>query len=80
MPVPSYVYRKITLVSPGLIFVQKAVLLGLFSGGAYFRRGLLLEGILLLLLFFGGGGGGGLIIGILRYIVRGTSKPLVLEH
>ena len=38
------------MISPGLIFVQKAVLLGLFCGellwGAYFRRGLLLEGIL----------------------------------
>ena len=28
----SVVYRKIPIVSPGLIFVQKAVLLGLFSG------------------------------------------------
>ena len=35
-------YRKILIISPGLIFVQKAVLLGLFSrerilifGGAY---------------------------------------------
>ena len=41
------VYRKISIISPGLIFVQKDVLLGLFSGelifgGAY----LLLEGIL----------------------------------
>ena len=26
-------YRKIPIISPGLIFVQKAVLLGLFSGG-----------------------------------------------
>ena len=28
----SVVYRKIPIISPGLIFVQKAVLLGLFSG------------------------------------------------
>ena len=38
------------MISPGLIFVQKAVLLGLFCGEllweAYFRTGLLLEGIL----------------------------------
>ena len=40
------IYRKIPIIRPGLIFVQKAVLLGLISGGAYFRRGLLLEGIL----------------------------------
>ena len=39
-------YRKIPIISPGLMFVQKAVLLGFFFGGAYFRRGLLLEGIL----------------------------------
>ena len=36
-------YRKIPIISPGLIFVQKAVLLGLFSGelifgGAYYWR------------------------------------------
>ena len=36
-------YRKISIISPGLIFVQKAVLLGLFLGklifgGAYFRK------------------------------------------
>ena len=35
------VYRKIPIISPGLIFVQKAFLLGLFSGelifgGAYY--------------------------------------------
>ena len=47
----SVEYRKISTVSPGLIFVQKAALLGLFSGGggggvSYFRRGLLLGGIL----------------------------------
>ena len=36
-------YRKIPIISPGLIFVQKAVLLGLFSGerifgGAYYWK------------------------------------------
>ena len=35
-------YRKIPIISPGLIFVQN---LRLFCW-AYFRRGLLLEGIL----------------------------------
>ena len=44
-------YRKIPIINPGLIFVQKTFALGLFSGerifgGAYFRRGLLLDGIL----------------------------------
>ena len=39
-------YRKIPIVSPGLIFVQKAFLAGLIFGGAYFRSGLLSEGIL----------------------------------
>ena len=29
----SYKYRKIPIISPGLIFVQKAFLLGLFSQG-----------------------------------------------
>ena len=38
--------RKIPIISPGLIFVEKAFSLGLFSGGAYFWRGLLLKGIL----------------------------------
>ena len=38
-----YIYRKILIISPGLIFVQKAFLLGLFSGelifeGAYYWR------------------------------------------
>ena len=40
---------QIPMISPGLIFVQrlqKAFLLGLFSGGANFGRDLLLEGIL----------------------------------
>ena len=37
-------YCKIPIISPGLIFVQKAFSLGLFLG-AYFWRGLLLEGI-----------------------------------
>ena len=42
-------YHKIPIISPGLIFVQKAFLMGLFFGGAYtlyFQRGLLSEGIL----------------------------------
>ena len=44
---PGYQYRKIPIISSGLIFVQRAFLLGLFSGGAYqFRRGLLSEGTL----------------------------------
>ena len=30
-------YRKIPIISPGLIFVQKAFLLGLFSGELIFR-------------------------------------------
>ena len=30
------VYRKIPIISPGLIFVQKAFLLGLFSGELIF--------------------------------------------
>ena len=38
-----HVYRKIPIISPGLIFVQKAFLLGLFSGelifgGAYYWK------------------------------------------
>ena len=32
-------YRKISILSPGLIFVQKAVLLGLFSGELVFGWG-----------------------------------------
>ena len=37
------IYCKIPIISPGLIFVKKAVLLGLFSGeliseGAYYRK------------------------------------------
>ena len=39
----QYQYRKIPIISPGLIFVQKAFLLGLFPGkfifgGAYYRK------------------------------------------
>ena len=34
--------RELTVISPGLMFVQKGVLLGLFFGEAYFRR--VLEG------------------------------------
>ena len=34
------------IMSPGLIFVQKAILPDVLLGGAYFRRGLLLAGIL----------------------------------
>ena len=30
-------YHKIPIISPGLIFVQKAVLLGLFSGEVIFE-------------------------------------------
>ena len=33
------IYRKILIISPGLIFVQKAFLLGLFSG-SFFSEGL----------------------------------------
>ena len=39
-------YRKIPIIRPGLMFVQKAFFAGLIFGGAWFRRGLLLEGIL----------------------------------
>ena len=31
-------YRKIPIINPGLIFVQKAVLLGLFSEGLVIGR------------------------------------------
>ena len=34
----SSIHRKIPLISPGPIFVQKAFLLGLFSGELIFRR------------------------------------------
>ena len=39
-------YRKIPIISPGLIFAKKAFFAGLIFGGAYFWRGLLSEGIL----------------------------------
>ena len=44
-------YRKIPIIRPGLIFVQKAFFLGLFSeglifGGAYFWRSLFSEGLI----------------------------------
>ena len=39
------VYRKISIISPGLMFVQKAFLVGLFSV-ELISEGLLLEGIL----------------------------------
>ena len=51
----SYVYfskgvllniRKIPMISPGLVFVQKAFFAGLIFRGAYFLRGLLSEGVL----------------------------------
>ena len=42
----SIKYRKIPIVSPRFTFVQKAYFAGLIFGVAYFRRGLLLEGIL----------------------------------
>ena len=38
----NWIYREIPTVSPGLIFVQKAFLLGLFSGGVYFTEGLII--------------------------------------
>ena len=34
-------YSKIPIISRGLVFVQKAVLLGLFSGEPIFRVGLI---------------------------------------
>ena len=39
-------YREILIISPKLIFAQKAFFTGLIFGGAYFRRSLLLEEIL----------------------------------
>ena len=39
-------YRKTPIISPGLIFFQNPFFAGLIFGGAYFWRGLLLEGIL----------------------------------
>ena len=38
-----YKYRKFLIISPGLIFVQKAFLVGLFSGEPIFGRGLLVK-------------------------------------
>ena len=35
-PFSFFVYRKIPIISPGLIFVQKADLVGLFSGELIF--------------------------------------------
>ena len=35
----ALIYHKILIISPGLIFVQKAFLLGLFSGELIFRGG-----------------------------------------
>ena len=48
-PLEKTKYRKIPIISTGLIFIQKAFLLGLFSGElifgeTYFRRGLLMAG------------------------------------
>ena len=43
---PYTKFRKISIVSPGLIFVQKTLSAALSFEGAYFRKGLLLEGIL----------------------------------
>ena len=37
-----YTYHKIPIISPGLIFVQKAFLMGLFSGRLNFGGALLL--------------------------------------
>ena len=39
-------YHKIPIISPGLNICSKGFFAGLVLGGAYFRRGLLLEGIL----------------------------------
>ena len=39
-------YRKIVIINAGLLLVQKAFLLGLFSGELISQRGLLLEEIL----------------------------------
>ena len=60
-------YRNIPLISPGFIFVQKAFLLGLFSGelifgGAYNNLRLRIGGLIFgraffYFLFWGGGGG-----------------------
>ena len=36
-PPPTNIYRKISIISPGLIFVQMTFLLGLFSGELIFR-------------------------------------------
>ena len=40
--IASEAYRKIPIISPGLIFVQKAFLLGLFFSGAYFSERLII--------------------------------------
>ena len=42
-PKKDLIYHKIPIISPGLIFVQKAVLLGLFLGelifgGAFYKK------------------------------------------
>ena len=39
------IYRKIPIISPGLTFCSKGFFAGPVFGGAYFWRGLLLEGI-----------------------------------
>ena len=44
--VPPRVHCKIAIIIPGFVFVQSAFFGGLIFGGAYFQRGLLLEGIL----------------------------------
>ena len=41
-------YRKIPIISPGLIFVQKAFLLGLFSDGLIIGRNFVLQNALAL--------------------------------
>ena len=56
-------YRKIPIISPGRIFLQKAILLGLFSGevifgGACYRKDVCVRDL---------GGGGGLIFGRAYY-------------
>ena len=77
-------YRKIPIISPGLILVQKAVLIGLFLGGAYFQRSLSLEEILhlrfgglILFFFFWWGGGGGLLSEF--YGILNTNNVTMME-
>ena len=45
--ISKLIHHKIPIISRGLIIVQNAFLLGLFSEGIHFQRGLLLEGNLI---------------------------------